>query len=141
VLGDGPEGGDRTNQPGLDHLDTLVERLRQTGFPIEIRRVGSPRPLPPGLELAAYRIVQEALTNAFKHAGGAPTRVLVRLTDHELELEIVNTAGRADRTASGAGRGLPGMKQRVAVYGGEWEAGPRMDGGFAVRARFPLERN
>ena len=83
--------------------------------------------------------LQEALTNAFKHAGGAPTRVLVRLTERELELEIVNAAGRADRTASGAGRGLPGMKQRVAVYGGEWEAGPRGDGGFAVRARFPLE--
>jgi signal transduction histidine kinase len=125
-------------QPGLAQLDVLVERLRQTGLAVELRREGTPRALPPGLELAAYRVVQEALTNALKHAGGAPTQVLVRFADARLELEVRNARGQPAPDAEGAGRGLVGMRQRVAVYGGELEAGPLPEGGFAVRARLPL---
>jgi signal transduction histidine kinase len=125
-------------QPGLAQLDVLVERLRQTGFAVELRREGTPQPLQPGLELAAYRVIQEALTNALKHAGGAPTRVLVRFADGRLDLEVRNARGQAAPVAEGGGRGLVGMRQRVAVHGGELEAGPLPDGGFAVRARLPL---
>jgi signal transduction histidine kinase len=125
-------------QPGLAQLDVLVDRLRQTGFAVDLAREGTPRPLPPGLELAAYRVIQEALTNALKHAGGAPTRVLVRFADGRLDLEVRNARGQAAPEAEGAGRGLVGMQQRVAVYGGELEAGPLPEGGFAVRARLPL---
>lgn len=125
-------------QPGLAQLDVLVDRLRQTGFAVDLRREGTPRPLPPGLELAAYRVIQEALTNALRHAGGAPTRVLVAFVDGRLDLEVRNVRGQAAAAAEGAGRGIVGMRQRVAVYGGELEAGPLPEGGFAVRARLPL---
>ncbi|HYW23371.1 MAG TPA: sensor histidine kinase [Terriglobales bacterium] len=125
-------------QPGLAQLDVLVERLRQTGFAVDLAREGTPRPLQPGLELAAYRVIQEALTNALKHAGGAPTRVQVRFADGWLDLEVRNARGPAAPEAEGAGRGLVGMRQRVAVYGGDVEAGPLPEGGFAVRARLPL---
>ena len=125
-------------QPGLAQLDVLVERLRQTGFAVELTREGAGEAVPPGLELAGYRVVQEALTNALKHAGGAPTRVVVRFADGRLELEVRNARGPAASDAQGAGRGLVGMRQRVAVYGGDLEAGPLPDGGFAVRARLPL---
>jgi signal transduction histidine kinase len=125
-------------QPGLAQLDVLVERLRQTGFAVELRREGTPQPLQPGLELTAYRVIQEALTNALKHASGAPTRVLVRFGDGRLDLEVRNARGQGAPMADGAGRGLVGMRQRVAVHGGELEAGPLPDGGFSVRARLPL---
>ena len=125
-------------QPGLAQLDVLVERLRQTGFAVELTREGAAQAVPPGLELAGYRVVQEALTNALKHAGGAPTRVVVRFADGRLELEVRNARGQAASDAQGTGRGLVGMRQRVAVYGGDLEAGPLPDGGFAVRARLPL---
>ena len=116
----------------------LLDRLRQTGFAVELSREGSPQPLQPGVELAAYRVIQEALTNALKHAGGAPTRVLVRFVDGRLELEIRNERGQAATDAGGTGRGLVGMRQRVAVYGGALEAGPQPEGGFAVRAWLPV---
>jgi signal transduction histidine kinase len=125
-------------QPGLAQLDVLVERLRQTGFAVELRREGTPQPLQPGLELTAYRVIQEALTNALKHASGAPTRVLVRFGDGRLDLEVRNARGQGAPMADGAGRGLVGMRQRVAVHGGELEAGPLPDGGFSVRASLPL---
>jgi signal transduction histidine kinase len=83
-------------------------------------------------------VIQEALTNALKHAGGAATRVVVRFGDGRLELEVRNVRGSAAPEAEGTGRGIVGMRQRVAVYGGELEAGPLPDGGFAVRARLPL---
>jgi signal transduction histidine kinase len=125
-------------QPGLAQLGVLVERLRQTGFPVELRREGTPQALQPGIELAAYRVIQEALTNALRHAGGPPTRVVVRYGEGRLDLEVRNARGSAAPAAEGAGRGIVGMRQRVAVYGGELEAGPLPDGGFAVRARLPL---
>jgi signal transduction histidine kinase len=83
-------------------------------------------------------VIQEALTNALKHAGGARTRVLVAFRDGRLDLEVRNARGQAASAAEGAGRGLVGMRQRVAVYGGELDAGPLPEGGFAVRARLPL---
>src|SRR5215831_1728078 len=138
VLGEQSQEASLAPQPGLGQLDVLLDRLRQTGFAVELSREGTPQPLQPGVELAAYRVIQEALTNALKHAGGAPTRVLVRFVDGRLELEIRNVRGQAATDAGGTGRGLVGMRQRVAVYGGALEAGPQPEGGFAVRAWLPL---
>ena len=117
-----------------------MERLRSAGLPVELRVDGSPRPLPAGLDLAAYRIVQEALTNVLKHAAGAPTRTVVEYRERELRLEVVNEATAvASASVSGTGRGLPGMRERAAVYGGRLEAGPRAAGGFSGAASLPLE--
>lgn len=127
-------------QPGLGQLDQLVERVARAGLPVEVRRAGAPRPLSPGLDLTAYRIVQEALTNVLKYAAGAPTEVVVEFDERELRLEVRDAGGAlATPAPSGAGRGLLGMQERVAVYGGEFEAGRRPDGGFEVRARLPLQ--
>jgi signal transduction histidine kinase len=128
-------------QPGLGQLDRLVERVGQAGLPIDLRIDGTPRELPPGLDLTAYRILQEALTNALKYAGGARTQVRVEFGERELKLEVLDTGTRGlnGNGGGGAGRGLLGMQQRVAVYGGELEAGQRPEGGFAVRARLPLQ--
>ena len=126
-------------QPGLGQLDRLVERMGQAGLPVDVRIAGTPRPLPAGLDLAAYRIVQEALTNALKHAAGAACEILVVFDDRELRLEVLDTGGaRVASHGSGAGRGLLGMRERVAAYGGTLEASRRPGGGFAVRARLPL---
>jgi signal transduction histidine kinase len=127
-------------QPGLGQLDALVERVGAAGLPVEVRIQGSPRALPPGLDLTAYRIVQEALTNALKYAKGARTEVVVEFGDGELKLEVLNAGAVAPLpSGAGAGRGLTGMRERVSVYGGELETGGRPEGGFAVRARLPLQ--
>jgi len=126
-------------QPGLQQLGELVEHVKRAGLPVDLHVAGSPRELPPGLDLAAYRIVQEALTNALKYASGASTHVGVEFEEHELRLEVVNCGGSTADSANGTGRGLLGMHERVAMYGGNLEAGPRPEGGFAVRARLPLE--
>jgi signal transduction histidine kinase len=139
LLAEEPGEADLAPQPGLAQLDALVERVRSAGLPVELEVAGSPRPLPAGLDLAAYRIVQEALTNALRHAGGAPTRAVVDYRADELRLEVVNEAGRATAPGAGAGRGLPGMRERAAVYGGRLEAGPRPAGGFGVSASLPLD--
>jgi signal transduction histidine kinase len=128
-----------TPQPGLDQLDQLVERVGQSGLAVDLQIEGSPRPLSPGMDLTAYRIVQEALTNALKYASGARTQVLVKFGQGELRLEVLDAGGARLDGANGAGRGLLGMRERVAIYGGELEAGQRPEGGFAVRARLPLE--
>jgi len=125
-------------QPGLGQLDTLAERVSSAGVPVAVRIEGERRQLPPGLELCAYRIVQEALTNALKYAHGARVEVTVAFREHELRLEVLDGGGATLAGASGSGRGLLGMRERVAAYGGELEAGHRPDGGFAVRARLPL---
>jgi signal transduction histidine kinase len=98
---------------------------------------GEPRDLPPGIDLSAFRIVQEALTNALTHAGPARARVVVRYLPDELELEISDD-GPGDSDGSGSGYGLVGMRERVTVYGGELEAGRRPGGGYALRVRLPL---
>ena len=127
-----------TPQPGLGDVPRLVEQIRAAGLPVDLRVEGEPRELPVGLELSAYRIVQEALTNALKHAGDAHATVHVRYGDDSLELEVVdNGVGAAARVDSG-GHGLVGMRERVALYGGRFEAGRRPAGGFTVRVLLPI---
>ena len=135
------EGGDVTlaPQPGLVQLDALIERIASAGLSVDIRVEGAARPLPPGLDLTAYRILQEALTNVLKHTRGARAQVVLRFDDRELGLEVVDQGGQESNGTMGAGRGLLGMKERVAVYGGDLEAARQPEGGFAVRARLPLE--
>jgi signal transduction histidine kinase len=125
-------------QPTLATLAALVEETRGAGVPVELVREGPDEPLPAGIDLAAYRIVQEALTNVRRHAGAAPTRVRVRHADDAVEVEVVNGPATAPGEGPGGGRGLLGMRERVRLYGGSLDAGPE-DGGFAVRARLPLE--
>jgi signal transduction histidine kinase len=123
-------------QPSLRELDTLVEQVRAAGLPVRVDVEGDPRDLPPGVDLSAFRIVQEALTNALKHAGPARARVLLRYGLDDLELEISDDgAGAGDGTA---GYGLVGLRERVSVYGGELSAGNRPGGGYALRVRLPL---
>ncbi len=132
-------------QPSLSRLSPLIDRIAFAGLPVEVRISGEPRPLPTGVDVTAYRIIQEALTNALKHGDGVKAEVTVRYADHALRVEILNsgpsvlTGGRA-ATVSGEGRGLLGLKQRVAVYGGDLDARRRIGGGFRVRAKIPLER-
>jgi signal transduction histidine kinase len=124
-------------QPSLDELDTLIRQVRDAGLPVELRIEGERRPVPPGVDLSAYRVLQEALTNALKHAGRASAQVLVRFSHDALELEILDDgAGRPNGRSEG--NGLIGMHERVSVFGGEFAAGPRPEGGFSVRARLPL---
>ena len=127
--------------PTLDGLPALVEQAEHAGLPVELALEGTPRLLPAGAELAAYRVVQEALTNAIKHAGGATTSVQVRWSDAALELHVADRGdgGPVPRLA-GAGHGLMGMRERVRPYGGEVHSGPRAGGGFEVVARIPLEQ-
>jgi signal transduction histidine kinase len=127
-------------QPGAAQLGALIERMVAAGQPVELRVTGEPRALPAGLDLAVYRVAQEALTNALKYARGARTEVRLDYGVGELCLEVLDE-GEASPTpgvAEGGGRGLVGMRQRVAMYGGELQAGLRPGRGFAVRARLPL---
>ena len=126
-----------TPQPGLDQVDRLVEQVRETGLAVEVAVEGERRPLPPGVDLAAYRIVQESLTNVLKHAGPARARVALRYDDRELALEITDDGRGPSSPVNGGGHGLVGMRERVALYGGSLEAAPAPDGGFQVRARLP----
>ena len=129
--------------PSFDQVEALVARAREAGLPATLTVVGAPRPVPAGMDLAAYRIVQEALTNALKHAGRVPTEVRVTWTAERLELRIVNArplpAGSRRPPATGGGHGLIGMRERVRLYGGELDAAVARGGGFAVRATLPLE--
>jgi signal transduction histidine kinase len=125
-------------QPGLDDLPTLVGQVREAGLPVELAIEGPRRALPVGLELSAYRIVQEALTNALKHAGEARATVRVRYGEDSLELEVVDDGAGAHGAAVGGGHGLVGMRERVALYGGRFEAGRRPSGGFTVRVLLPI---
>jgi signal transduction histidine kinase len=132
----GKASADRAPQPGLGDLDDLVARVSAAGLPVDLSVAGTPRPLPPGADLTAYRVVQESLTNVIRH-GGKQTRTSVQL-DWGTNLVItVSDAGHGpDREPSGwkAGRGLLGLRERLALYGGELAAGPRPGGGWQVRA-------
>jgi signal transduction histidine kinase len=124
-------------QPGLADLEELLAQAGRAGLPVELVIEGAPAPVPAGVDLAAYRIVQEALTNTRKHAGPARASVAVRYGPDALELEISDD-GRAG-VNGGGGHGLIGMRERVALYGGQLDAGPRPEGGFSIRAHLPLE--
>ncbi len=125
--------------PGLDRLGELLESVRAAGLTVELSVTGERRPLDPGVELAAYRIIQEALTNTLKHARGARSKVTVRYGDHDLELRVTDEGGAGERELAGPGqgRGLIGMRERVAMYGGDFDAGPSAKG-FEVTARLPI---
>jgi signal transduction histidine kinase len=125
-------------QPGLDELDRLVDQVRSAGLPVELVVEGTREAVPVGVDLSAYRIVQEALTNTLKHAAATRADVVVRYAGSELVVEVVDD-GRAAPVTGDGGHGLIGMRERVALYGGELDAGRRDKGGFGVRARFPLD--
>ncbi|MGW3182180.1 sensor histidine kinase [Kitasatospora sp. NPDC001119] len=142
-------------QPSLSRLSPLIDRFAFAGLPVEVRVSGEPRPLPGGIDVTAYRIIQEALTNALKHGDGVTAEVTVRYADHYLRVEVLNSgpsvlsgaaaasggrAGPDGPRPDGAGRGLIGLRERVAVYGGDLDARRRLGGGFRVRARIPLDR-
>ncbi|MEU4821198.1 sensor histidine kinase [Actinomadura citrea] len=149
VLAPAPDGDGEafTPQPSLAHLGTLVDRIAFAGLPVDVRVTGEPCPLPAGIDATGYRIVQEALTNALKHGTpGATAEVTVSYGRRNLRLEVLNTGpsvltgtGQAPPESRG-GRGLAGLRERVAVYGGDLDARRRLGGGYRVRARIPLER-
>ncbi|MEV6375670.1 sensor histidine kinase [Micromonospora musae] len=133
-------------QPGLSRLNQLIDRIAFAGLPVDVRISGEPRSLPAGIDVTAYRIIQEALTNALKHGEADRAEVEVRYAERYLRVEVLNTgpsvlAGRpaAGHMAEGTGRGLLGLRERAAVYGGDLHARRRLGGGYRVRARIPLD--
>jgi len=159
VLRHGDDGEELQPQPGVARIGELVEQTRRAGLPVELAIEGEPVPLPAGIDLCAYRIVQEGLTNALKHAGPAHARVRLRYAPARLAVEVTDDGpgavngersgdegrgGAGDEPQArqtrgrGAGHGLIGMRERVALYGGRIEAGPRPEGGFGVHAELPL---
>ena len=136
-------------QPGLDQVGPLIDRVTATGLPVQLRVHGTARALPPGMDLAAYRVVQEALTNVIKHAGQSSATVTLDYRDDALVVEVADDGG-PDKAAPrprgapgalaampGGGRGLLGLRERVLLYGGDLDAGSQPGGGWRVRARFP----
>jgi signal transduction histidine kinase len=136
-----PEGGPAlAPQPSLSRIDTLVAHARETGLPVDLEIEGEPVPLPAGVDLTAYRLVQEGLTNTIKHASAKHADVRVRYDGDHVEIEVSDDGRRVDgRPPSTARHGLVGMRERVAIYGGELEAGARAEGGYRLRARLPVE--
>jgi signal transduction histidine kinase len=130
---------ERAPQPGIADLDTLLVRVREAGLPVELRVEGEPMRLPAALDLCTYRIVQEALTNSLKHAGPAQATVALTYGERFLELEVSDD-GRGLAASNGAGHGLAGMRERVALFGGALESGPRAGGGYRIHARLPVPR-
>ncbi|MFC9971633.1 sensor histidine kinase [Spirillospora sp. NPDC127200] len=131
-------------QAGLDQLGPLLDRIAFAGLPVEATWSGERPPLPQGVDTAAYRVVQEALTNALKHAPGSRAEVHIRFTPKYVRIEVLNTGpsvltGDPPPSAPGEGRGLAGLAERVAVYGGDLHARRRVGGGYRVRARIPVE--
>ena len=147
TMGGEDEGADGTDteaelapQPGLDQLETLVERVRDTGLPVDLTMTGPPRPLPSGVGLAAYRVVQEALTNTVKHASGATAAVTVEYGQDLLRVQVTDTGGSpGPGAATGNGRGLIGLHERLALYDATLNTGRRLSGGYRVEALIPLE--
>jgi signal transduction histidine kinase len=124
-------------QPSLQHLDKLVEQVRESGLMVNLKVEGEPATLPASVDLAAYRLVQEGLTNTLKHAQANRAEVLVRYGNGEVEL-VVTDDGNGIGGGEGSGHGLVGLRERVAVVGGQLDAGPRAGGGYEVRARLPM---
>jgi signal transduction histidine kinase len=126
-------------QPGLQDVAALVDHVRAAGLPVRLDVHGEPVPLPPGLDLSAYRIVQEGLTNSLKHSGASHAEVDVRYGATELELEVRDDGTGGVTTDEGLGHGLVGVRERVKIYGGEMTAGVSRSGGYVLRARIPLD--
>jgi signal transduction histidine kinase len=135
ILREGEERAELTPQPRLAQLGLLLEQVRGAGLDVELHVEGDSQPLPPGVELSAYRIVQEALTNVLKHARASRADVLLRYGDRALELEVTDDGIGAP--ANGSGHGLIGMRERAAIYGGTLTAGRQPSGGFVVAALLP----
>jgi signal transduction histidine kinase len=126
-------------QPGVAQLPALVQRVSDAGLPVELHVTGEPHALASGIDLTVYRIVQEALTNALRYAGPVRTEVSLEYRDGALKIEVLDEGGgERPRGVVSPGRGLAGMRDRVALYGGTLEAGPRLGRGYAVRAWLPL---
>jgi signal transduction histidine kinase len=124
-------------QPSLEHLDRLIAQTREAGLPVELRVEGDPEPLPASVDLTAYRLVQEGLTNAIKHARAEHAEVVVRYEEGSVEVTVTDD-GNGDGGGESGGHGLVGMRERVSVYGGKLEAGPLADGGYRLRATIPI---
>jgi signal transduction histidine kinase len=128
-------------QPGLRQIDSLAAHVSGAGLPVEVTVEGSPAELPPSVDLSAYRIVQEALTNSIKHAGASHAKVAIRYGPDSLDLEVTDDGRGVSGCEPGqeeGGRGLIGMRERVALFGGELSVGPMPEGGYRVHARLPL---
>ena len=140
---EGEPRGSLTPAPGLADLSSLVSQVRDAGLEVWINVEGRRGSVPPGIDLSAYRVIQEALTNVIKHAASAAATVTIRYRDDSVTVEIANQApavpvAHVPAPRTGSGHGIIGMRERVAVFGGEFAAGPRPDGGFLVRACFPI---
>jgi signal transduction histidine kinase len=135
------DGVDFTPQPTLGQVEQLIDDARLAGVPAELEVDGERRELPPAIDLAAYRIVQEALTNVRKHAGGADTTVRLLYGPEAVWIEVHNAAGVSTANGAGGGQGLTGMRERVRIFGGEVDAAPSPGGGFVVRARLPIDED
>src|SRR5262249_29783333 len=131
------EGAELVPQPGLDELDSLLKETGRAGLPVELHVDGEPFPLPRGIDLSAYRIVQEGLTNALKHARATNADVTVRYRPDELQLEIRDD-GIGSATSDGLGHGLVGIRERVKIYGGDMSIRTADGGGFLLNTRLPL---
>jgi signal transduction histidine kinase len=138
LLRDAGEPAEREPSPGLEGLDDVVQRARASGLSVSLTVEGAPRPLSPALELSAYRIVQEAMTNAVRHAGRAAAQVTLRYEPSALAIAVVDDGdGSPAGPEAGGGHGLTGMRERVALFGGDFRAGQRPGGGFEVHASLP----
>jgi signal transduction histidine kinase len=144
MLGVMPGGGDDqaaelAPQPGLAHLDRLVAEMENAGLPVTLHVEGERPALPVGIDLSAYRIVQEGLANALTHANCAHADVTVRYAGRGVEVEICDDGSTVNGSGRSEGESLAGMRERVALYGGTLETGPRAGGGYLVRAQLPVE--
>ncbi|GAA2497856.1 sensor histidine kinase [Streptomyces gobitricini] len=139
VLRADDDGGQAAPMPGIARLEEMAERVRAGGVPVRLRVDGTPRPLPPGVDLCAYRVVQEALTNVLKHAPGSTALVEVHYRPRHVTVSVTDDGDGAvqDRVRTGGGHGLIGMRERAKLYGGTVSIGPRSEGGFAVRVILP----
>jgi signal transduction histidine kinase len=139
AMRDGDEA-ELTPQPGLDGLDSLLEEIGRAGLPVRLHVDGEPVALPRGIDLSAYRIVQEGLTNALKHARASNADVTVRYRPDELQIDVRDN-GKGNSTSDGLGHGLVGVRERVKIYGGEMSAGTANGSGFILSTRLPLSAN
>jgi signal transduction histidine kinase len=131
------ENPDLAPQPGLDRLDSLIGEIGSAGLPVGLQVEGEAFSLPPAIDLSAYRIVQEGLTNALKHSGADHADVTIRYRPDELQIEVRDDGSGAAKS-DGLGHGLVGIGERVKIYGGEMTAGKAQGGGFVLRTRLPI---